>query len=414
VRVRLLAAVVAVAAGLSLSSSGGAGAAGDEALTADLDAILADKALKGADIGVVVRDANTGEVVYTRQSGRRSQIASNMKLVTTAAALDLLGPDHRWKTELVSNGTRFGPVLNGDLVLRGGGDPTMSQQRYQRLADTLKASGITVVNGALVIDDTKFDAQPYGVGWAWDDEPFSYNAETSALTLSPDAKFSAGTVLVRVKPGAAAGAPAVVSVEPANDHVQVVSTATTGTGSISVQREHGTNVIRVSGSTSVETTRLSTVKDPAGLVTSVFRKALKQNGIFVAGGVRRSKAPADAAVLASDESAPLSALNVPLLKDSNNMLAEVLVKTAGGSFSDGVRRLSTTWPGLGVDPGSAEVFDGSGLSRMSQFAPDDLASILIRARSRPWFGAWQAALPVAGVDGTLVNRMKNTPAAGNV
>ncbi|PWK88818.1 D-alanyl-D-alanine carboxypeptidase/D-alanyl-D-alanine-endopeptidase (penicillin-binding protein 4) [Lentzea atacamensis] len=410
----LLGAVVAVAAGLTLTSSGGAVAVGNEALTADLDAILAVGALKGADVGVIVRDANTGEVVYTRQSGRRSQIASNMKMVTTAAALDLLGPDHRWKTELVSNGTRFGPVLNGDLVLRGGGDPTMSQKRYQQLADTLKASGVKVVNGALVVDDTKFDAQPYGTGWAWDDEPYSYNAETSALTLSPDEKFSAGTVIVRVKPGAAAGAPAVVSVEPANDHVQIVSTATTGTAGISVEREHGTNVIKVSGSTSVETTRLSTVKDPAGLVTSVFRKALKQNGIVVTGGVKRAKAPAGAAVLASDESAPLSQLNVPLLKNSNNMLAEVLVKTAGGSFSNGVRQLSTTWPGLGVDPNSVEVFDGSGLSRMSQFSPDDLASLLLKAKTKPWFAAWQASLPVAGVDGTLVNRMKNTPAAGNV
>lgn len=410
----ILGAVVAVTAGLTLTSSGGAVAVGNEALTADLDTILADNALKGADVGLVVRDANSGEVIYTRQSSRRSQVASNMKLLTTTTALELLGPDYRWKTELVSAGTRTGTALDGDLVLRGGGDPTMSRLRYQQLADTLKAGGVTTVNGALVIDDTKFDAQPYGTGWAWDDEPYAYSAETSALTLSPDAKFSAGTVIVRVKPGAAAGAPAVVTTEPANDHVQIVSTATTGNGGVSVEREHGTNRIFVSGSTSVETTALSTVKDPTGLVTSVFQKALQANGITVTGGVKRQKAPANAAVLATDTSMKLSELIVPLLKDSNNMLAEVLVKTAGGSFTNGVNQLSTKWSGLGVDPNAVEVFDGSGMSRLDQFSPDDLTSVLVKAKTKPWFAAWQASLPVAGVDGTLVNRMKNTPAAGNL
>ncbi|WP_330273384.1 D-alanyl-D-alanine carboxypeptidase/D-alanyl-D-alanine-endopeptidase [Lentzea sp. NBC_00516] len=410
----ILGAVVAVTAGLTLTSSGGAVAVGNEALTADLDTILADNALKGADVGLVVRDANSGEVIYTRQSSRRSQVASNMKLLTTTTALELLGPDYRWKTELVSAGTRTGTALDGDLVLRGGGDPTMSRLRYQQLADTLKASGVTTVNGALVIDDTKFDAQPYGTGWAWDDEPYAYSAETSALTLSPDAKFSAGTVIVRVKPGAAAGAPAVVTTEPANDHVQIVSTATTGNGGVSVEREHGTNRIFVSGSTSVETTALSTVKDPTGLVTSVFQKALQANGITVTGGVKRQKAPANAAVLATDTSMKLSELIVPLLKDSNNMLAEVLVKTAGGSFTNGVNQLSTKWSGMGVDPNAVEVFDGSGMSRLDQFSPDDLTSVLVKAKTKPWFAAWQASLPVAGVDGTLVNRMKNTPAAGNL
>ncbi|MFI6101707.1 D-alanyl-D-alanine carboxypeptidase/D-alanyl-D-alanine-endopeptidase [Lentzea sp. NPDC051213] len=412
---RILGAVVAAAAGLTLTSSGGAVAVDNEALTRDLDAILAGPALVGADVGLVVRDANTGDVVYTRTSSRRQQIASNLKLLTTAAALDLLGPDYRWKTELLSSGTRNGSTLQGDLVLRGTGDPTMSQSRYAALATALKNSGVTKVSGSLVIDDTAFDSQPYGTGWAWDDEPFAYSAETSALTLSPDAKFSAGTVLVRVKPGAAAGAPAVVTVEPENDRVHVVNTATTGSGSISIERDHGSNIIRVSGATNAEISpRLSTVKDPTALVTSVFRNALRANGIEVAGDVREAAAPAGAAVLASDQSQSLGQLITPLLKNSNNMLAEVLVKTAGKSFGNGVNQLSSKWSGLGVNPNVVEIVDGSGMSRMNQVSPDDLTSILIKAKSKPWFATWEASLPVAGVDGTLVNRMKNTAAAGNV
>ncbi|ANZ38583.1 D-alanyl-D-alanine carboxypeptidase/D-alanyl-D-alanine-endopeptidase [Lentzea guizhouensis] len=412
---RLLGAVVAAAAGLTLTSSGGAVAVDNEALTRDLDAILADPGLKGADVGITVRDANTGEVVYTRSGGKRSQVASNLKVLTTAAALDLLGPDHRWKTELQSSGARSGGTLTGDLVLRGTGDPTMSASRYQALAASVKNSGLTQVTGALVLDDTAFDAQPYGSGWAWDDEPYSYSAETSALTLSPDARYSAGTVVVRVKPGATTGAPVQVSVEPANDVVQIQNTATSnGDAGITVEREHGTNVIKVSGSTWVETTALSTVKDPTALVSSVFRKALEQNGVQVLGGVKRAKAPQGAAVLASDTSQPLSQLITPLLKNSNNMLAEVLVKTAGGSFANGVNQLSRKWAGLGVDPNWIEVFDGSGMSRLNQMSPDDLTSVLVKAKTKPWFGTWSASLPVAGRDGTLASRMKGTAAEGNV
>ncbi|MDT7785659.1 MAG: hypothetical protein QOF58_4078 [Pseudonocardiales bacterium] len=412
---RLLGAVVVVAAGLTLTSSGGAVAVGNEALTRDLDTILADSGLKGADVGITVRDANSGEVVYTRSGSKRSQVGSNLKVLTTTAALDLLGPDYKWKTELQSSGAQNGSTLSGDLVLRGTGDPTMSALRYKALADTLKSKGVTTVSGSLVLDDTAFDAQPYGLGWAWDDEPYSFNAETSALTLSPDAKFSAGTVVVRVKPGAATGDPVQVSVEPANDQVQIRNTATTnGDAGITVEREHGTNVINVSGSTWVETTALSTVKDPTSVVGSVFQKALAENGIQVAGGVKRGKAPQGAAVLASDTSMTLGQLMNPLLKNSNNMLAEVLVKSAGGSFTNGVNQLSRKWAGLGVDPNWVEIFDGSGMSRMDQMSPDDLVSILAKAKTKPWFGTWQSSLPVAGRDGTLVNRMKGTPAEGNL
>lgn len=414
---RLLGAVAVAAAGLTLTSSGGAVAVDNAALTRDLDAILSAPLLRGADVGVTVRDANSGEVVYTRSGSKRSQVASNLKVLTTAAALDLLGPDYRWKTDLVSAGSRDGATLNGDLVLRGTGDPTMSALRYKTLADTLKAGGVTTVSGALVLDDTAYDAQPYGTGWAWDDEPYSYNAETSALTLSPDARFSSGTVIVRVKPGAAAGSPAQVSTEPANDHVQIASTATTGSGGISVEREHGTNVIRVSGAIpagSGDFVALSTVKDPTGLVSSVFQKALQANGIQVQGGVRKGKAPQGAAVLATEQSQPLGQLVNPLLKNSNNMLAEVLVKTAGGSFTNGVNQLSRKWAGLGVDANWVEIFDGSGMSRMNQMSPDDLSSILLKAKTKPWFSTWESSLPVAGVDGTLANRMKGTAAAGNV
>jgi len=266
----------------------------------------------------------------------------------------------------------------------------------------------------LVVDDTAFDSQPYALGWAWDDEPYAYNAETSALTLSPDPPvYSSGTIFVRAKPGAA-GKPVQVELDPPNAHVQVVNTAVTGAGGISVDRDHGTNVIRVSGATNTAVTRTVTVKDPTGLVADVFRSALRDNGIFVAGGVERRAVPARSTSLATHDSMPLRQLIRPLLKDSNNMLAEVLVKTAGRSWSGGLAALRPKLAGLGIDPAQLYVEDGSGLSRMDQISPDQLSSLLVAARTKPWFSDWYSALPIAGVDGTLVNRMKGTKAAGNV
>ncbi len=156
------------------------------------------------------------------------------------------------------------------------------------------------------------------------------------------------------------------------------------------------------------------MKDPTGLVSSVFRKALRENGIQVLGGVRRRQAPPGAAVLAAEQSQSLGQLVNPLLKNSNNMLAEVLVKTAGGSFANGVNQLSRKWAGLGVDANWVEVFDGSGMSRMTRSRRTTCRRSWSRRRPSRGSPRGEASLPVAGVDGTLANRMKSTPAAGNV
>ncbi|GLZ29634.1 peptidase M15 [Lentzea sp. NBRC 105346] len=401
-------------AGLLLVPGGGGAVAQDgDPLGQDLSAILADTRLKNAQAGLVVRDATSGEVVFSSSSGRRMQPASNLKMLTTALALETLGPDFRWRTDVLTDGSRAGDTLQGNVYLRGTGDPTMAAKHYQDLAVMLAAGGIRVVTGSLVVDDTAFDQVPYALGWAWDDEPYAYNAETSALTLSPDAAFSAGTILVKVRPSVA-GQPVRVELDPPNTHVQVVNTAVTGPGSVSVLRDHGTNVIRVSGATSGGRDVLATVHDPSGLVANVFRKALAANGVAVQGGTVAGATPASAVQAAHRDSMPLRELIVPLLKASNNMLTEVLVKTAGKSWHGGLAALRPKLAALGINPAELYVEDGSGLSRMDQISPDQLASLLVAARSKPWFSTWYEAFPIAGRDGTLVNRMKSTPAEGNV
>ncbi|WP_367128815.1 D-alanyl-D-alanine carboxypeptidase/D-alanyl-D-alanine-endopeptidase [Saccharothrix sp. HUAS TT1] len=414
------------AADLAAPASAQAG----DALARDLDAIITDPALAGADVGLVVRHADTGEVLFAREGDRRAQPASNGKLFSSAAVLDLLGPDHRFRTTVAAAGRVRAGVLTGDLHLRGTGDPTVLAADYDALAARVAAAGVRVVLGRLVADDTWFDSVRLGAGWAWDDEPYYYNAQISALTVSPDTDYDAGSVIVRVAPGAA-GAPATVATEPPTDYVTIDSTAVTGPpGSapgVSVERRHGTNVISVRGSVpaggAVES-EWSTVREPTGLVTSLFHDSLTRHGVRVVGGTGAGATPADARVLAEHLSMPLSRLLVPFMKLSNNMHAEILVKTAGravhgeGSWGAGLRAVSAKLGELGVDPAALSLRDGSGLSRMDQVAPDQVASLLLAARGEPWFRTWYDSLPVAGagdrmVGGTLRNRMRGTPAEGN-
>ncbi|MGW4111396.1 D-alanyl-D-alanine carboxypeptidase/D-alanyl-D-alanine endopeptidase [Actinosynnema sp. NPDC004786] len=419
--------VAAPAADLAAPAS----AQADDALRRDLQAIVTDPSLDGADVGLVVRHAGTGAVLFASGADRRGQPASNGKLLSSAAALEILGPDHRFRTTAAASGPVRGGVLAGDLHLRGTGDPTVLAADYDALAAEVARRGVKLVRGRLLADDTWFDDVRLGTGWAWDDEPYYYNAQISALTVSPDTDYDAGTVIVRVAPGAA-GAPATVTTEPPTDYVTVVSTAVTGppgsASSVTVERRHGANVIDVRGTVpagGAAVSEWSTVWEPTGFATSLFHDALARHGVRVLGGTGLGATPADARVLAEHLSMPLSRLMVPFLKLSNNMHAEVLVKAAGravfgeGSWTAGLRAMTARLAGLGVDPAALSLRDGSGLSRMDQVAPDQVAALLLAARAKPWFPGWYDALPVAGagdrmVGGTLRNRMRGTPAEGNV
>ncbi|MGQ0837449.1 D-alanyl-D-alanine carboxypeptidase/D-alanyl-D-alanine endopeptidase [Actinokineospora sp.] len=408
-----------------------ASAQAEDTLARDLSAIVNDPSVAGADVGLVVRHADTGAVVFSSGSGKRGQPASNGKLISSAAILDTIGPDYRFGTSVLATGRARGGVLAGDLYLRGTGDPTMLAADYDALAAKVAAGGIKLVRGKLLADDTWFDAVRLGTGWAWDDEPYYYNGQISALTVSPDTDYDAGSIIVKVAPGAA-GARATVTTEPPTGYVTIDSTAVTGqpgsASTVSVERQHGTNVISVRGAIpaggAVES-EWSTVWEPTGLVRSLFADALTRHGVRVIGGTGVGATPANAESLGEHTSMPLARLLVPFLKLSNNMHAEILVKTAGrvaygeGSWRAGVRAISAKLGGLGVDPAALSLVDGSGLSRMDQVAPDQVAALLIAAKTKPWFQTWYDALPVAGVPdrlvgGTLRNRMRDTAATGNV
>ncbi|WP_424535956.1 D-alanyl-D-alanine carboxypeptidase/D-alanyl-D-alanine endopeptidase [Sphaerisporangium viridialbum] len=424
--------LTAVLLTLTVTWASGAGAPANAAdpapgvadLVKDLDQILNASNLAVARSGVVVKSASTGEQLYAQDPGKVFLPASNTKLLTSTAAVDTLGLDYRFTTSVLSSGHRLGSTLAGDLYLRGTGDPTMLAADYDALAAKVAGSGVKVVTGRLVADDTWFDDVRLGTDWAWDDEPYYYAAQISALTASPDTDYDAGSVIVSVAPGASAGAAAKVTTTPPTDYITIENHATTGAETdVQVNRVHGTNKVVITGTVAGKYDEWVTVDDPTGYAASLFRKALAKHGVRVLGTTGRGATPEAAKSVAQRDSMPLSELLVPFLKLSNNMHAEILTKAMGRKVSG-----KGTWDaGLAVALGFAakngvkavRLRDGSGLSRLDGVTPGELTGFLITMRSKPWFKTWYDALPIAGnsdrfTGGTLRSRMAGTPAANNV
>ena len=401
-----------------------------DSLQSAIDAVLADQRLAGAQADVDVRSAKDGSVLYAQNENNRLIPASNAKLYSSTAALKALGGDYTFKTIVSADGQQYGPVLNGNVYLKGTGDPTITPADYDALAARIADSGIRVITGKLVADDTFFDSRQLGNNWAWDNGPFSYQPEISALTVAADANFDIGSLTIETTP-AAPGKPPLVRAVPDTSFVTIQNNATTGAegsaNTISIDRQQGVNKIIVSGSIpagSAAESDLVTVTDTTGYVQSLFRDDLQRHGVIVV-NTDRGSTPATARTIASRSSIPLSQLYTPFLKLSNNGIAEILVKTMGavtqkqGTWDAGLNTELSTLGDLGVDTNKIQIVDGSGLSNLDFVSPAQTTNLLLAAHSQPWFSTWYNALPIAGqsdplIGGTLRSRMIGTKAAGNV
>ena len=404
-------------------------------LAAALDSIFADTAFTGAFWGAVVRSLDTGETLYRRNGEKMLVPASNMKIVTGAAALESLGPDYVYRTPVAATGPIAGGELRGDLVVIGSGDPTISSQFPGRVdaravfrawADSLRARGVRRVTGSVVGHDEAFDDVPYGRGWAWDDMDAYYAAEVSALHLNE------GVVNVRVTRGNAVGAPAVVTLDPPTSYIPVVNQATTGTPgtpeNVRVTRaESGTGFV-VSGTIPADTTVFTepiAVRNNTAFFATVLRETLVQAGIVVGGGAVDGDSVPAARLARLDtlfvhRSPPMRDVLPAFLKPSQNQIGEMLLKTMGrelrgaGTDDAGVAVVDSLARLWSLPPRRLSQADGSGLSRYNLVAPDFLIALLERMQASPNRDVFVAALPVAGVDGTLASRMRGTPLQGNV
>lgn len=431
--ISLLAAVVLALVGAGASPLAASAAPADPGLNQKLGALMKDPVIKQANSALIVMDARNGTELYYRRAWSPHTPASNTKIFTAAAALQNLGPNYRFRTEVIVRATPKAGVIKGNLYLKGYGDPTSMMSDYRSLAKQVAARGIKRVTGHLVTDASYFDAVRYNPNWNKSYASDYYAAQISALTVAPNADYDAGTIIVNYRPGAK-GAHAAVTVTPgaAVKYVKIVNRTTTsdkGTGdTFAATRAAGSNTIVLTGKVAKGrsvTKHWVTVNQPQLYAGAVFRSELAKAGVKITGATLSRATPAGKRYrVGIDRSAKLSALLVPFLKLSNNMIAEHLTKTMGagnthpGTWARGLTRTRSYVRSTGAPMTGLRLVDGSGLTRENKITPRSLGIVLYRLQQAPWYPSFRRALPVAAnpdrmTGGTLSSRMRGTRAANN-
>ena len=395
--------------------------------------------------GLLVTDAASGEVLYARNADNYFMPASDAKLFTTALALATLGPDYRVKTTVASTAAPDETgVLIGDLVLIGRGDANLSNRKFPfekreeregppervlaEFADAVAARGVKEITGDVVADDSLFQHEKFPSGWLVDDILWSYGAAVSAIAVN-DNTFS-----LELRPGANAGEPAQYEAGLAADFYEVENLVHTGArGSeekLAVARDPGSRVLHLSGTMPLDAQprRLTiAIEEPAEFAAALLKRLLAARGVKIDGQARARHAgdPAVAGdppqtILAEHTSVALSDEVRLTNKNSENLHAELLLllaaheKAGASNYEDALKFAGQFLKTAGIADGDVVLSDGSGLSRKDLVTPRAIVQLLRYASTQPWGELYRSSLPVAGEDGTLSERMKNTPAAGHI
>ncbi|WP_249869978.1 D-alanyl-D-alanine carboxypeptidase/D-alanyl-D-alanine endopeptidase [Oceanobacillus saliphilus] len=381
-----------------------------------------DEKLKGGLIGISIRSVSTGKVIYEHNGDIRLHPASNMKLLTGAAALEVLGTEYKFETEVRTHGVINEGKLVGDIYLIGKGDPTLLVKDFDAFAEKLKEEGIHTITGDIVGDDTWYDDVRLSSDLVWTDEQYYYGAEVSALTVSPNEDYDTGSVMIEVKPVAIGEKPS-VEFFPNNDYITIRNEAVTVSEVVEdeliIEREHGSNLITIKGKISYHSESIKEWMAVWGIsefATIIFGQSLKNKGITWNGEMKQGQSPKDANLLVSRSSISLSVLLIPLMKLSNNGIAEILVKEMGkkihgeGSWEKGLDVLEREMDKFGIDRTSIGIKDGSGISHSNLIPSNEITHLLYEVQTKEWFHAYLHSLPIAGkedrmIGGTLRERM---------
>jgi serine-type D-Ala-D-Ala carboxypeptidase/endopeptidase (penicillin-binding protein 4) len=371
-----------------------------------------------------------GDTLYALNPGEEMLPASTMKLFTSAIALETFGPNYHFSTDALRDAP-VGPdgTLNGNLYIRGDGDPALSGKflpggasaPMNRLADLVAQQGIKHITGSVIGDASGFDDQRIPEGWLTRYLQASYAARVSALSLNEN------LVAVAVTP-TASGKPATVALEPSTSAIPLVSNVRTvaGTGARLSFRKLGNGTIQANGSIG---TRAGTrkyvyiVEDPPSFATGAFMNALIARGVKVDGGIKLGKTPPTATKVTGLQSPALATMIAAMNRESINHYAELLFRDAArgptrnavGSVQNASSVLDKFFATkVGVDTTRLIFADGSGLSTLDRVTARSQVQLLSYAHRASW-GPWlHSSLPVAGNSELLKRRMRNTPAEGNL
>ncbi len=405
---------------------------------------LARPEFRRGTIGVKIASLDTGKIVFEENAEKYFMPASNMKSFTIAAALEKLSPDFRFVTSV------FAPAMpdasgtiRGDLTIYGRGDVSFSTAFYDgdyykgldALAAKIVQAGVKRIEGNLIGDESYFSGNAIPPGWEWDDLQWYYGAEISALPVNDN------VVDLSIKPGSV-NSPCVVQILPANAVMKIVNRCTTSVSGTKrdgkVDKRLDQNTIEISGSMPLDDKGFQgfiAVSRPAQLFVELLRGLLIQKGVVVTGqnklvnakdkttfAVVSSAAPVEITKL---ESPPLSFIAAKTMKPSQNAYTETILRALGEQVGDktdpkrsseerGIAVVQSFLLQAGIPPDSVIQYDGSGLSRHDLITPNSAVQLYTYMSKSRYANVWRDVLTIGGVDGTLQNRFKGTPAAGNV
>jgi len=422
---------------LSVNSGGGS-------LQAAVDGLIKARRYNAAGLGVVVKDLTNDSVVVAVNPDMPMNPASVQKLVTGAAAFELLGPTYTFATKIYTDGAfqADSGIIDGNLYIRGAGEPGINPEKLWLIVQHLRHRGVRRITGNIVIDDYFFDEVAVGPGFS-EEESRSYQSLISALPVS----YS--SVAVHHRPGHHAGSPVIVDIFPKIEGIKINSTATTVSGAkghieVSTSFQNGVTQVNVRGSMGVD--------EPPGYAYrrlwqswesfgGAFRALCADNGIKIAGKTVRQRVPDSLTAKAPFYlygGDPLTEFVKHMFKWSSNFIAEMLFKTMGaekmgdpGTWPKGAATVSGWWEYRGL-PGKPQIINGSGMSgerstprgggddtsgvpmkNENKISPAQIVELLAYvSRQKSYYPDYTAALSSAGVDGTLRSRFQRSKLKG--
>jgi D-alanyl-D-alanine carboxypeptidase/D-alanyl-D-alanine-endopeptidase (penicillin-binding protein 4) len=413
------------------------------------DAALAreiDRAIDGSDLtrarwGVFVISMKDDRVLYSRNGDSLFTPASNMKVYTTAVALDMLGADYRWRTSVyVDKQPDADGIVAGDVTLYGRGAPDLMSGRkgsgasLAQFADQLYQSGVRHVRGNVIGDESYFRSELFGLGWQWNDLQWYFGAEPSALTIDEN------SFELTIAPGSKTGSAARVAVSRDAGFVHLTNSTMTGereaTNTVGINRGLSNNELHVWGDFPVGGRSYSaflSVHNPALWAATLFKQALVARGIKLDGEARSRDFrlpekekfdPQKAFEIASQDSATLGEIVRKTNKESNNLFAELILRTLGkergasapdpdarknrerGDDEAGTAVVRSWLARNGISDDGLAIRDGSGLSRLDLVTPEATARLLVAIGKTNSATTFHDSLPIAGRDGTLGSRLQ--------
>ena len=400
----------------------------DQILKLKFDSLLTNNFFNSTQIAISAYDLTSKKILYQKNENLLLKPASNLKLFTVSTALKFLGADYKFKTKVAFTGGILNGILYGDLYVIGGCDPNFTAQNIDSLAFMVKQCGIKEITGNVYGDVSMMDSLFWGNGWMWDDDP-----SIDAPYLTPLC-VNKNSIKIVVKPSVV-GSPPLIHFLPKSDYIKIENNALTvsadSENTISVTRDwlDRKNNIIIEGKIKsnsfsdslADTVRVNVFK-PELLFLDLFKNSLIKNGIVIKGFSEIKNAPFYVQNLLEIDH-PIKNILPDLLKNSDNLDAEMLLYNLSEKFfhkpaksQNGVKMEDSLISTIGFNPSEFRIVDGSGISHYNLISTNLIISLLkyIYFEQPEIYKLVYTSLPIAGVDGTLKNRMFGTSAQGNV